>query len=137
MDCKLTPVEIAASVYQREECARPFQVDLELHLLHGWVLSTPAYFLMGRAVWSGADAKDILDPMFTDFPLLDCWHCYLCAGDWREAARDGIALAGERPYVSFERRNVLRVLRWGDFLEKKVLHTPYGVSIHPPNVIPR
>lgn len=107
----MTPVEQAAEVYQREPCARPFHVDLELHLLHGWVISTPDFFLMARPVSALAHPALIVNPAFNSFVGINCWHVYLCAGDWRQALRVGIEAAGAFPYVSFERRNRLRVHR--------------------------
>jgi hypothetical protein len=46
----MTPIEQAAAVYEREHCPRTLREDLELHLLNGYVFSTPTCFLMGRPV---------------------------------------------------------------------------------------
>jgi len=54
-----SPVERAAQVYQREECASSFQSDLEAHLLNGYVFSTPQAFAMGRPL-IGYQMRNIL-----------------------------------------------------------------------------
>lgn len=103
----MTPIEQAASVYEREPCRRTLKEDLELHLLNGYVFSTPTCFVMGRPVVREADPADIVDPAITfDGRYLDCWHVYLAAGDMREAIR---FMPYPLEYMSFERKNVLHI----------------------------
>lgn len=105
----------AAEVYRREPCARTLREDLEAHLVHGWVFSTPELFLMGRVVRHDWPEDRILDPWDTD-EAGDCWHVWLCSGDILEALA---MMPFPLPWVSYQRRNVLRVveagrlLRWG------------------------
>lgn len=101
----MSPVELAAQVYQREPCARTFKEDLEAHLLHGWVVSTPTAFAMGRIVDSKAEIEDLVNPWVT-FELGDTWLIYLTAGNLREALD---FLPFELPYIAWEKRNVLRL----------------------------
>lgn len=102
---KLAPVQLAAAVYQREPCARTFKEDLEAHLLHGWVVSTPTAFAMGRIVDCKAELADLVNPWVT-FELGDTWLIYLTAGNLREAL--GL-LPFDLPYIAWEKRNVLRI----------------------------
>lgn len=79
----MTPVEIAKTV--RPET---FRYELEAHLLGGFVLSTPAAFLMGRPIRRDAPHKLQSDPWHTFAPEeCDCWMVWLAAGDlsaiWR------------------------------------------------------
>jgi len=100
------PVELAAEVYQREGCARSFREDLELHLLNGFVFSTPEFFAMGRPVVKGADKALIVNPaeLFPD-AACDCWHVYLFSGAMTQAFN---VIPWELPWFSFERGNELR-----------------------------
>jgi len=86
---KLAPILQASKIYEKEECARTFQEDLESHLLHGFMVSTPEYFIMGRPVIRGKSkterdrlGKLILDPDYV-FAISECncWHIWLMAGD--------------------------------------------------------
>lgn len=101
----MTPVEKAAAVYEREPCARTFKEDLEAHLLHGYVFSTPEFFLMGRPVIRGAIYSLIVNPWHV-FDDPDCWHVYLFAGDLSKVYA---AIPYPLPFISFERKNKLRV----------------------------
>lgn len=100
----MSPVHHAAAVYQREPCARSFREDLEAHLLHGHVFSTPEFFVMGRAVRSWAAGEDIVNPWVT-WPDGDAWLVYLMAGDMGRALR---MLPYRLPLIGWERGNVLR-----------------------------
>jgi hypothetical protein len=103
----MTPYEQAARVYEREPCARSFQADLEAHLFCGWVVSTPLFFVMGRRVMKRWPAEMTLNPHYTH-PQGDGWHVWLAAGDLRAM---WAALPAELEWISYERRNVLRVAR--------------------------
>ena len=102
----MTPVERAAQVYQREECASTFQRDLEAHLLNGYVISTPQAFAMGRAVNSKADEALILDPWHS-FKSEDCdaWLIWLAAGDLPSLLH---CFPHPLPLIGYQMRNILR-----------------------------
>lgn len=119
----MTPIEQAAAVYEREHCPRTLREDLELHLLNGYVFSTPTCFLMGRPVVREADPDDIVDPAITfEGRFHDCWHVYLAAGDMREAVR---FMPYPLEYVSYERRNVLRIRKMNCLSSKLSVYQPY------------
>lgn len=105
----MKPVEEAAEVYKREQCARTFREDLEAHLLNGMVISNREFFLMARKVDSQAEPSDIVDPWVNNFQKFNCWHLYLYAGNMSNA----FGSADVRlPFVSFERRNKLKIYPW-------------------------
>lgn len=116
----MTPIEQAAAVYQREECARSFREDLEAHLLHGLVFSTPRGFIMARYVRRDWAHSAIVDPWqngeneATCAPEKDCLHVYLAAGELSE-------------FFTFPHRRVL----WVSFERSNRLH------FHPYNRIQR
>jgi hypothetical protein len=105
---RISPLVWARNVYQSEPCARTFQVDLMWYLEHGFVYSTPDYFVMGRPVFAGY-SQELITGLYS-FPheACDCWHVYLMAGDVKQAWK---ILPWDLPLVSFERQNVLRFYR--------------------------
>ena len=101
-----SPLLKAAQVYRTEPCVRTFKEDLEIHLLTGFVYSTPDYFIMGRPVDRYGDPALIVDPTYP-FPRdqWNCWHIYLMAGDVTKCwEREPIVF----PWVSWEKRNKLK-----------------------------
>lgn len=102
----MTPYEEAAKVYAKEACLRSLFEDVHLHLLNGYVISRPDFFIMGRHVNSKADPAKITEPTWLFHPdECDCWHIALMTGD---VARCFAALPWPLPLVSFERKNDLR-----------------------------
>ena len=102
----MTPVWMAAAVYEVEPCARSFKEDLEAHLQNGYVYSTPTAFVMGRPVDSAADPAQIVDPWHGFDPAVcDAWLVYLAAGNIADVLR-------QEPFpltfFMWERKNVLR-----------------------------
>ena len=106
----MTPVELAAAVYDKEPCARSFKEDLEAHLLdpNGIVISTPSLFLMARPVLHYHEYRYVTNPHIR-YANGDCWHLYLYAGDLMSAFKQA---THKLPYVSYERKNSLRVYSW-------------------------
>jgi len=103
---RCSPLAQAKAVYDREPCARSFEEDLALHLEHGHVHSTPAYFIMGRPVDTDFVEDLILDPVY-HFTHPNCWLIWLYAGSLSLAFRhfnDNLHL----PWIAFQRRNQLR-----------------------------
>ena len=103
----MSPYEQAMEVYAREPSVRTFDLDLQLHHRHGFVFSTPEFFIMGRAVVKSAEPRRIVDPTHL-WPKAecDCWHIYLMAGDHRAAWS---IMPWPLPWFSFERKNELRL----------------------------
>ena len=102
---KVTPLDMAQLVYEYEHCTRTFPQDLALHLRHGWVISTPTMFLMGRPVERFADPAEILNPAHR-FDNPDTWLVWLAAGapPWECIKHMPHFLQ----YVGWERHNKLR-----------------------------
>lgn len=103
----MTPFESAAAVYDREPCARTFEHDLFLHLMHGYVVSSPTLFAMFRPVRSAWNMEQLLDPSQTD-PDGDAWWLWLVAGD-PAPLFDGFP---PKKLVAFERRNSPRFVAY-------------------------
>lgn len=115
---KHNPAMRAARVYFDECCSTSFEEDLDAHLIHGHVVSTPEYFIMARPVKRDAPAEYITDAMFYFPPEeCDCWHIWLAAGDWRKFWENDTL---DLPWVSWEKRNKLKVYPM-ETVKKKVL----------------
>ena len=102
----MTPYWKAQQVYANEPCKRTFAHDLDLHLAHGFVFSTPEFFIMGRPVDKRGDPAKIVDPT-VQWPKeqCNCWHVYLMAGDPTKAWS---IMPWPLGWFSFERNNDLR-----------------------------
>jgi hypothetical protein len=100
-----TPLDLAQRIYETEWCARTFPQDLCLHLRHGWVLSSPSFFMMGRPVLHTAPESLILDPTHR-FDNADAWLVWVAAGSHpRELIRH---MPFQLPYLGWQKRNRLR-----------------------------
>lgn len=101
----MTPAQTAAAT-------RPeFDSELAAHLAHGFVISTPDAFLMGRPVSSDAPHGLLADP-FHRFPAADCdaWMVWLAAGDLRAIWR---MVPYRLPWIAWARRE--GPLKWFSF----------------------
>lgn len=100
----MTPFEQARTVYDHESCARTFAEDLQLHLHHGYVVSTPTTFAMARPVGRHWSYKSLADPSMVD-PQGNCWWIWMLSGELREALS---WLPDQREWIGYERKNVPR-----------------------------
>jgi hypothetical protein len=100
----MTPVELAARVYEREECTTTFRNDLEAHLLNGYVFSTPEGFVMARPVSILANEALILDP-WHKFETPDAWLIWLGAGNLSPFLD---MFPFPLPFLGWQKRNRLR-----------------------------
>ena len=94
-------LEKAIEVYDREPGPRSFSDDFALYLTHGYVISTPRCFVMGRPVDSKAPLETVLCP-WIQHENPDCWWIGLMAGDITEAFR---FLPGKLKKIGFEKNN--------------------------------
>lgn len=106
----MSPLALARRVYETEPCARSFDDDLQLHLRHGIVLSTPTCFAMIRPVWSRWSHEILQSPWWAD-PDGDCWMMWLAAGDITPVWD----LGPSKSLVAWEQRNVLRIMPYDRF----------------------
>jgi hypothetical protein len=108
----VNPYPEAKRVYQQELCVRSFEVDLDMHLRHGWVYSGPELFIMARPVRRDAPAELVVCPSAW-WPSSECdtWHVYLFAGDLSKLERH---MPFPLPWISFERKNELRFYALGE-----------------------
>ena len=79
----LSPAEVAAETCRAR--GGDFREEVEAHLAHGYVLATPAAFLMGRACPKGADVSDLT----RTWPAEECnaWFVWLGVGRWQGLLR--------------------------------------------------
>jgi hypothetical protein len=112
----MTPVELAAKAHLADNSPRSFREDLEAHLLHGYVFSTPEYFAMGRPVRSSASPADMVNP-WVNWPreTCDAWLVYLAAGDMQKALT---CVPYPLPWIAFERGNALRLHAYAKFVAR-------------------
>jgi hypothetical protein len=122
----MTPYQKARQVYETEECARTFEEDLVAHFDHGHVISTPELFLMFRPVDSIGRQEEITDSQIS-FRNTDTWHVYLAAGD---ASQFSSHFPYPLPFVSFERKNVLRFYRFRQFSSRLTRWTSKDPTFH-------
>ena len=113
-------------VYQQEPCARTFAEDLSLHFYCGWIISTPAVFLMGRPVRRDAPYEQLTDPAVT-FEQPDCWWIYLAAGKgvgefWRHEPYP-------LPWIGWERRNTPRFYERERLKKLMILNNPIDLAM--------
>lgn len=115
-----TPIWAMIEVYKNQPCERTFQEDLELHLLFGYVFSTPTYFIMGRAVCSEAPFEEICNPLYSFNPhYCDTWHIFGMAGDTTKVYE---IMPYPLPYISFQgKNNKLRKYSF-EYLKQKLIN---------------
>ena len=107
-----TPFLEAQAVYEREACARSFYEDLYLHLIWGYVASSPTFFAMIRPVWREWPIEWKRDPERVAHDG-DSWWVWLVAGDMAEAIQH---LPDVRQWIEYERLNVPRAFPLARFL---------------------
>lgn len=107
----MIPSEVAASLYGPDGIPGSFRDDLNAHLHHGFVVSTPDAFAMGRPVARVAPHRLHADPWF-EFPPESCdaWMIWLAAGEVGDLWR---LFPYELPWVGWARRQ--GNLRWYEF----------------------
>lgn len=94
-----TPQEAIRRAYAQRPEAQSFDWYLDWHIQHGFVHSTPAYFIMGFAVDSAALKAGAL-PMDAYRTPGDCWYVFAMAGDTKRAWE---ILPWELPFLAWHR----------------------------------
>jgi hypothetical protein len=112
----MKPFDQVAELYERYPQPRAFEEDISAHIETGYVVSTPEFFLMGRAVDRYADPAMIEDPWHGFLRSeQNAWLVYAFAG----SSRNFLSFV---PYplrwVGFQRRN--QPLKWHD--SAKIFH---------------
>lgn len=99
----------AKAVYAREDSPRSLLQEMDILMAHpnGYVLSTPHLLCLARTVIWPMPPEVIIDPEF-EFPTqhVNCWHIHCLAGSINSLFT---FMPFRLPYVSWERRNELRV----------------------------
>ena len=108
----MSPIQLIRDKYRDHPQEESFDYYLNWHLDHGFVYSTPDYFIMGRPHQRMQEEKDnqqLIDS-FHVFSLdeADCWYVHAMAGNMALAWR---ILPQELPWMGWERiRNGAREL---------------------------
>lgn len=97
----MSPYEAMAAKYRAHPQEREFVWYVAWHLEHGFVFSTPEYFVMGRPVNREAEAAEICEPTW-QFAReeCNCWYVHAMAGDLRRVWE---ILPWPLGWVAFER----------------------------------
>jgi hypothetical protein len=106
MGSSTTVIERVVEVYALDAGRRSFREDLEAHLLHGWVYSTPSAFAMARLVPRGAGGEELAD-VWAVWPLWECdaWFVWCACGDLGVIAG---WMPHVMPWVGFARGDCVR-----------------------------
>jgi hypothetical protein len=97
----LSPYARMAGKYRESPQELPFGYYVSWHMVHGFVFSTPDYFIMGRPVRRGTDFTDRL--FIEPRESADAWYVHAMSGD--VSAVWGI-LPYPLPFIAFERVRV-------------------------------
>ena len=111
-DDTIPPFDRATELYELYDTPRSFDEDLCAHISTGYVVSTPEYFLLGRAVDRFADPALIENP-WHKFPREDhnTWLVYLFLGKRRNFLN---FVPYSLKWLAWQRRG--RSLRFHEFL---------------------
>lgn len=101
----MTPIERIREEYTLHPREQPFDYYLNWHLAHGFVFSTPDFFIMGRAIYLCHEEAETLE-VINSFVLVEeidaqAWYVHAASGDLSKAW--GI-LPWPLPYIAFERK---------------------------------
>jgi len=98
---KLSPFEQMRRMYRQHPQERPFDLYLDWHLRHGFVFSTPDFFVMGRPAPKALLEQILaLGPSTFDRDECDCWYVHAMAGDIEKVWS---ILPWHLPWIAFER----------------------------------
>jgi len=104
-----------------------FYKIVDLHLMFGYIIATPDYFVMGRPVPRGISHKDMIDITKT-YPVAECdaWCIYFYSGNMQKVFSN---LPFSLPYVVFERNGNSKIYLL-DKLKQRISRT-YGLKEQP------
>lgn len=86
--------------YRCAEHEKSWRSWLNWHHLHGFVFSTPDFFIMGRAVLRDSMPEQIVGKHVFKSEECDCWHIFAMSGDMGKAWS---ILPWELPWLAWER----------------------------------
>jgi hypothetical protein len=95
---RLSPIDECHRVFR--EKGVDFPALLELHYRHGYVVSTPEVFVMGRPVERDALPEEIRDPAFNIWNHPDAWWFH---GFWGNPHVLWRMMPFDLPYVGWEK----------------------------------
>lgn len=99
----MTPIEQAASVYEREGFTRTFGEVVQDHFAWGYVISTPDLFCLAREANHTCPREWLLGE---ERAIADTWFVSLFAGDLSQVFR---YCPSPKEWVAFERNHAVRL----------------------------
>ncbi len=117
-----TPFKQAMEIYSREFCKRTFLEDFTLHLTHGYVISLPDRFLMGRPVRKDATYEQLID-ITHRFNEPDAWFVWAAAGCHPYHLLKSLPF--NLQFIGWERRNRPRFYKLIDLQLHAIRHAPF------------
>jgi hypothetical protein len=96
----VSPYEQMAAKYEANPQERSFEFYCDWHFKHGFVFSTPEFFIMGRQI-NKAWAEEWNAIPFDEITITpDTWYLHAFSGDMSKAWS---ILPWELPWIAFER----------------------------------
>lgn len=104
----MTPIEKLELLYDSQPTKRTLEEDMGLCVRYGYVIATPEYILMGKAISTDASDELIEDPGYA-FPkaLQNAWFIYAYTGSCQHFLS---FMPYYLPFVAWRRRRAK--LRW-------------------------
>lgn len=95
----MTPFETIKILYEKQPEVRGFDYYLRLHLIYGYVMSTPTFFWMAFPV-NKKQLEEGLPPLYQTTEPPDCWYVSAFSGNMRRAIA---SMPFNMPWFAFER----------------------------------
>lgn len=114
-------------LYGSSYAVRSWREDVSLHLKHGYLIKTPEYIVMGKAVVRWMSDEELRDPRIKcpEGVTPDAWYVYLYCG----TACNFLSFEPyPLDYVGWHRRGKLRWYRTTHFQERCKTMTPFLID---------
>lgn len=124
----MTPYDQIYSQYAQHPQARTFSWYIEWHLRHGFVFSTPEYFVMGRPVNMAHFDPDASEIHVYSRESSDAWYIHAMAG---EMPKLWAIMPWDLPQIGWERvRDGKRELSFFSTEDLRRLCPPHEITSH-------
>lgn len=114
----MSPLAVIRDAYSNGAFTDTFDGDLQAHLAHGFVISTPECFLAWRRVGLAWTLDKLRDPWQVDPEGREAW-IWAGAGRLDIAARLAFDLSGWADWIGWDRRGCPRLIS-ADALKRKL-----------------
>ena len=117
-------IEVLRELYRSSNATRTPEEDIALHLAHGYLIKTPDYIVMGKAVVRWMSDEELRNPAIKmpESIMPDAWYVYCMVG----AACNFLSFEPfHLEYVGWHRRGKLRWYKTRMIQEKCKTLTPF------------